>query len=285
MLADGLFNSEVTTGEGEWCFIRCPFLLHRTPQGCVLSPLLFVLYTNECQSHHDGRHIIKFADDSVIVSLLSSDDSEHGPVVSDFIDWCKSSFLNINVAKTKEMCIDFRKNPTVISPVVMDNQAVELVQQYKYLGTVVDNKLCFEPHVDAVCKKAHQRMHFYRKLRSFNVDTTFMRMFYSCFIESVLTFSFICWHGSLSVKQKNRLQGIVKVCSKIAGTSLNDLHDLYKVRSLKKARSIVADPSHPLWCDFMLLPSGRRYKLPLCNTNRFKKSFIPAAISLVNDTL
>ncbi len=84
-------------------------------------------------------------DDSVIVSLLSSDNSEHGPVVNDFIDLCKSSFLNINVAQTKEMCIDFRKNPTVISPVVMDIQAVELVQQIRHLGTVIDNKLCFEP--------------------------------------------------------------------------------------------------------------------------------------------
>lgn len=73
------------------------------PQGCVLSPLLFVLYTNHCQSHHDGRHIIKFADASVIVSLLSNNDSEHGPVVSDFIDWCSSSFLNINVSKTRDV--------------------------------------------------------------------------------------------------------------------------------------------------------------------------------------
>ncbi len=39
------------------------------PERCVLSPLLFVLYTNECQSQHPGRHIIKFADDSVIMSL------------------------------------------------------------------------------------------------------------------------------------------------------------------------------------------------------------------------
>ncbi|KAF7658978.1 hypothetical protein LDENG_00005190, partial [Lucifuga dentata] len=45
-----------------------------SPQGCILSPLLFVLYTNTCQSQHEKRHIIKFTDDSVIVSLLSSDD-------------------------------------------------------------------------------------------------------------------------------------------------------------------------------------------------------------------
>ncbi|KAF7669883.1 hypothetical protein LDENG_00100680 [Lucifuga dentata] len=40
-------------------------------QGCVLSPLLFSLYTNDCQSYYEGRYVIKFADDSVIVLLLS----------------------------------------------------------------------------------------------------------------------------------------------------------------------------------------------------------------------
>ncbi|XDV19566.1 hypothetical protein PO909_025015 [Leuciscus waleckii] len=186
-----------------------------SPQGCVLSPLLFVLYTNECQSHHERRHIIKFADDSGTRS-------------------CSAGFYGL---------------------------------------------------VDAVCKKAHQRMHFLRKLCSFNVDTVFMEMFYSCFIESVLTFSFICWYGSLSIKQKNRMQGIVKVSSKIVGTPLNDLHDLYKVRSLKKARAILADHSHPLWDKFMLLSSGRRYSLSRCRTNRLKRSFIPTVITIVNNTL
>lgn len=253
-----------------------------SPQGCVLSPLLFVLYTNECFSQHTGRHILKFSDDSVIVSLLSNDDPVHGPVVREFIDWCFSSFMCINVSKTKEMLIDFRKNQSVISPLVIEDQAFELVHNYKYLGTNIDDKLCFDFHVDAVCKKAHQRMYFYRKLQSFNVDSTFMKMFYSCFIESVLTFSFICWYGLLTIKNKSRLRGIVRVCSKIAGLNLNDLTELHILRTLGKARSLLSDQSHPLAGQFVLLPSGRRYILPRCRTNRLKNSFVPVAIGLLN---
>ena len=40
-----------------------------SPQGCVLSPLLYILYTDDCRSQHTNRHILKFADDSAIVSL------------------------------------------------------------------------------------------------------------------------------------------------------------------------------------------------------------------------
>lgn len=129
----------------------------------------------------------------------------------------------------------------------------------------VGQQLCFEPHVDAVCKKAHQRMYFYWKLCGFNVNITFLKMFYSRFIESILNFAFVCWHGSLSVQQKNRPQDIIKICSKIAGRSLNDLHVSYKTRSAQKTKAILADP------EFVLLPRGCSYKLPLCRTDRFKK--------------
>ena len=59
----------------------------------------------------NGTQRVKFAYDSVIVSLLNGHDSTHGPVVKDFSEWCESSFLKINVLKTKELIIDFRKKP------------------------------------------------------------------------------------------------------------------------------------------------------------------------------
>ena len=58
-----------------------------SPQGCILSLLLFVLYTNECQSTgmFESTHIIKYSDDSVIISLLKDHEVSHGPVVDNFI--------------------------------------------------------------------------------------------------------------------------------------------------------------------------------------------------------
>ena len=88
--------------------------------------------------------------------------------------------------------------------------------QHKYLGSILDDRLTLEDHVDTLCKKAHQRMYFYPKLCDFNVDTTLMRRFYACFIEPLLTFNFICWFGLLTCKNKNNILGIVRVCRKSA---------------------------------------------------------------------
>ena len=41
------------------------------PQGCVISPVLFTLYTNDCVSTHDSCEIIKYADDTAILGKVN----------------------------------------------------------------------------------------------------------------------------------------------------------------------------------------------------------------------
>ncbi len=50
---------------------------------------------------------------------------------------------------------------------VMHQQTFRISLWCKYLGTVIDDKLTFEQHVDVVCKEAHQQWHSYRKLQGF----------------------------------------------------------------------------------------------------------------------
>ncbi|KAK3523309.1 hypothetical protein QTP86_029514 [Hemibagrus guttatus] len=40
------------------------------PQGCILSPLLFSLYTNDCTSKHPSIKLLKFADDTTVIRLI-----------------------------------------------------------------------------------------------------------------------------------------------------------------------------------------------------------------------
>ena len=42
------------------------------PQGCVLSPFLFIMYTNDCVSDNDNCKLEKFADDSTLLGLISN---------------------------------------------------------------------------------------------------------------------------------------------------------------------------------------------------------------------
>lgn len=171
-----------------------------SPQGCVLSPLLFILYTNMCQSTFKSRFVLKYADDTVIVSLLKENENGHGPVVNQFVQWCEESKLKLNTLKTKDIVIGFRKKKDTPEATIILGQSVEVVQSYKYLGTVIDSSLSFEENSEAVCKRGHQRLFCLRKLSYFNIDRTMLTLFYSSFIESVLSFCLVAWLGSLALK-------------------------------------------------------------------------------------
>ncbi|KAK1800138.1 hypothetical protein P4O66_006158 [Electrophorus voltai] len=44
------------------------------PQGCVLSPLLYSLYTYDCTATSSSTVIVKFADNTVVMGLISDND-------------------------------------------------------------------------------------------------------------------------------------------------------------------------------------------------------------------
>ena len=72
-----------------------------------LSPLSYILYMDDCHSNQENSYLVKFADDSALLSLLGTQDG-HGAGLYDFTEWCDKSYLDLNVNKTKEMTVDFK---------------------------------------------------------------------------------------------------------------------------------------------------------------------------------
>ena len=119
-------------------------LLHYSPideNGCVLSPLLYSLFTHDCMARHDSNTIIKFADDTTLVGLIDNDETGYWELVRDLAVWCQDNNLFLNVIKTKEMVVDYRKMRTEHAPILIDGAVVEQVESFKFLGVHITNKL------------------------------------------------------------------------------------------------------------------------------------------------
>ena len=142
--------------------------------------------------------LVTFADDSALLSLLQGSECHHGPALDEFVEWCDNTYLNLNVKKTKDMIIDFRRQGRSPPKTFVHNQEVEIVSTYTYFGSIFDNKLKLDLYTEAILKKGQQRLYFLRKLRSFMVDREILSLFYKTYIESVISFSFICWLQNLS---------------------------------------------------------------------------------------
>ena len=116
---------------------------------------------------------------------------------------------------------------------------VERVTEYRYLGTVLDNKLNLNKNTDFIHKRYQPRIFCLQKLRSLNFSAADLRTFYRSCIESVLTFLFLCWFGGLNVKSRNVLNKVVNVCGKTAGERQEHLSQLYEGRVVRKAKVTV----------------------------------------------
>ena len=71
---------------------------------------------------------MKFADDTVIVSLLNKKDTSHGPIIDHFAIWCQDASLELNASKTKDMCVDFRRNVINHVKICINGQEIEVVK-------------------------------------------------------------------------------------------------------------------------------------------------------------
>ena len=102
------------------------------PQGTVLSPFLFTLYTSDFQFHSESNHLQGFSDDSAIVGCVSEGKEEvYRVVVDSFVRWCETNHLHLNTTKTKELVVDFRRRNFSPTPISIDGKPVEVVQDYK----------------------------------------------------------------------------------------------------------------------------------------------------------
>ncbi len=149
------------------------------PQGCVLSPLLFTLLTHDCTAKFSSNHIIKFADDTTVVGLISNNDETHyREEVAQLAEWCGVNNLSLNVEKTKEVVMDFRRNSVDHPPLTIDSSTVERVSSTKFLGVHITEDLTWTTNTMSLSKKAQQRLHFLRRLKRASLPPPILNTFY-----------------------------------------------------------------------------------------------------------
>ncbi|KAK3528228.1 hypothetical protein QTP86_027679 [Hemibagrus guttatus] len=216
------------------------------PQGCVLSPLLFTLLTHDCAAMHSSNHIIKFADDTTVVGLISkNDESAYREEVQRLTAWCKANNLFLNVEKTKEMVADFRRAQSDHSPLNIDGSNMEIVKSTKFLGVHLAEDLTWSFNTISITKNAQQCLYFLQRLRKAHLPPPILTTFYRGTIGSVLSSCITAWFRNCTVSDCKTLQRIVRTAEKITGVSLPSITDIYSTRCIRNANSIVDDPYTP----------------------------------------
>ena len=253
------------------------------PQGCVLSPFLFTLFTNDYVSGNQSVRMVKFSDDTTVIGCVNNaNESVYREEVQRLVGWCKNNNLVLNISKTKKMIIDFRKKKTPIHPLFIDGAEVLQANSVKCVGSTISKDLSWCNNSIDIIQKAQKRMYFLRHLKRFGLSQAILTRFYCAVIESVLSFSITVWFGCASQDEINQIESVVKNASKLIGLNMPSIRSLYRSRSLRKSKRIVQDAYHPANHLFELLPSGKRYRCIKTKTTRFNNSLYPQALRFLN---
>jgi hypothetical protein len=90
----------------------------------------------------DSNTIIKFADDTTVVGLIpDNDETVYREEVRDLAVWCQDKNLFLNMSKTKELIVDYRKRRDKYTPIHIDGVAVEWIESLKFLGVHITNNV------------------------------------------------------------------------------------------------------------------------------------------------
>ncbi len=91
---------------------------------------------------------------SVVGLITDNDEMAYREEVHALTRWCQENHLSLNINKTNELVMDFRRQKREHTPIIIDGTPVERVSSFKFLGVHITEDLTWSAHTDAVLKKA-----------------------------------------------------------------------------------------------------------------------------------
>ena len=192
------------------------------PQGSILGPLCFSLYINDIPLAVDA-HSVLFADDAAfIITAVSLKDlyDKIKKLFADLLRYLNMNRLVPNSSKSKLMM--FSSRPTENLPqLTFANEIVEWVEEYKYLGLNISNKLCFSAHINRIALNVSRITGTFTNLRTIVPFQTLVTLYYSL-VYPHLTYHVTVWGSAPACHLKNlstRLNNLLRVMCGVRWTN------------------------------------------------------------------
>ena len=142
-----------------------------SPQGAILSPLLFILFTSDLPvSNEDNEGAAIYADDLTIWCTGTSFADAFLTLqhrLNKIDDWCKTWNMNVAPSKSSALYITNKRSATrskSLHNFMLDNSAIPWVETSVFLGATVDDKLSWRPQVDKLIKDSKKKVSAIRRL-------------------------------------------------------------------------------------------------------------------------
>ena len=168
------------------------------PQGTVLGPIFYLLYTNDLPNYLSKGQLISYADDTNLIAS-GNDETEvlHNLNISltEATKWFKSNRLIINASKSCTMLVGskYRIDNLQNTPILnINNVPLPMVSEAKFLGVIIDNTLCWKAHVSYLCSKINPKIGLLHGLRHY-LDESTLNTLYATLIQPHFDYCLTVW--------------------------------------------------------------------------------------------
>ena len=214
------------------------------PQGSILGPLIFILYINSLPTVLSHATPYLYADDTALVVTGSNEVDIVEKLSYDLSQcstWLNDHRLALNVDKTKLMFFGTgtKTNAIETSALTLDLGTVCTVDEYKYLGMMLDCNLRFNKHAKYVRSKIIPKMKTLGKIRKFVNQHTALYL-YTSLIKPVFEYNDYIY-DPMTAEDANSLEVLQNNCLRIClqanrYTSRQELYSRAGITSLAQSR-------------------------------------------------
>ena len=246
------------------------------PQGTRLGPWLFLVLINNLKPPQESTPMWKFADDSTISEVIPPFKQSSLQQAIDHINaWSQENRLQLKPTKCKEVRSCFKRSPSSYPLVELNGLQLERISVAKNLVVTIRDDFKWNDHIDIVTLKAAKRLYLLRQLKRAGTCSRDLTTFY-CSANYL--------SDQLESIQRRAMRIIfphLKYADALKDADISTLFDRRTQLSNQLFKEIINNKDHKLSGLLPLqthhhndLRSGRLFNVPVCKTDRFKKSFI-----------
>ena len=282
-------------------------ITHSVPQGSVLGGLFFLLFINDLPNASDMFRVTLFADDSTLTCPVDPDSlsvavSSINSELEKVCQWLVANRIKINVNKSKYVLFNYRRD-VQLPHVTIGNELIERVDNVKFLGVYIDEKLSFCKHVKHLSLNLSRTLGMLNRIKFF-MPLDVMKAVYCSMFHSYLDYNIEAWYAT-SGNVRNQINILrkkaIRACNKLDYNehtseyfklmNISTVENLYNCRVVTHVyRMLNCNYDDYFYMKFMSLSSHNRhssrsrldFSIPFYRRSKSQNCFLYKAISLWN---